>query len=84
MSRGDDTLPIRPVLPVCCYLLDIGRAPSEGYHSATCSRCERLVSVNTRVETALLEAGHVRTLVCVSCWSGTDQDIVQSYRYLRK
>ncbi len=84
MSNKDDTISIRPPLPVCCALLAVGRQPGPSHHRATCSRCGRDVSVNTRVNTSMLDAGIDVRLVCVDCWTGADQAIVLSYRDLRR
>jgi hypothetical protein len=75
---SDETLTIRPPLPVVCGLADGARSP--GSHAGTCSRCGRRVSVNTRVDSMLIQAGIVRVLVCLHCWSCEDQAIVRTYR----
>ena len=69
---------------MCCALLAVGRQPGPSHHRATCSRCCRDVSVNTRVNTRALDAGIEVLLVCVDCWTGTDQAIVLSYRDMIK
>ena len=84
MSHTDDTLQIRPPLPVVCGILDVSRQPGPSYHRATCSRCGRDVSINTRVEASMLEAELARELVCLMCWSSADQTIVRSYRDVGK
>jgi len=82
MSNTDETISIRPPLPVCCALLAVGRQPGPSHHRGSCSRCGRDVSVNTRVNTSMLYVGIEVRLVCVDCWTGADQAIVLSYRDL--
>ena len=64
--RVETTMPIRPPLPVVCSLADGNIWP--GSRAGTCSRCDRQISVNTRVESMLNQAGIVRVLVCIQCW----------------
>ena len=83
MSNKDETISIRQPLPVCCPLLAVGRQPGRAI-TADMLRCGRDVSVNTRVNTSMLDAGIDVPLVCVDCWTGADQAIVLSYRDLIK
>ena len=87
MSNTDETISIRPPLPVCCALLYTHRQPGPSHHLGSCSRCGRDVSVNTRMNTSMLDDGievRLPRLVCVDCWTGADQAIVLSYRDVTK
>ena len=83
MGYTDETISIRQPLPVVCGLLD-GRQPGPSYHRAACSRCGRDVSVNTRINTSILDAGIEVLLVCLDCWTGADQAIVLTHRKILK
>ncbi len=84
MSHTDETISIRLPFPACCALLVADRRPGPSHHPGCCSRCGRDVSVNTRVNKSMLDAGIEVRLVCVDCWTGADQAIVLSYRDMMK
>jgi hypothetical protein len=84
MSNTDEPISIRPPLPICCALLHAGRMPGPSHHRATCSRCCRDVSVNTRVNIRAIDAGVQVMILCVNCWTGADQAIALSYRDMMK
>ena len=84
MSNTNETISIRPPMPVCCALLYAGRIPGPSHSLGSCSRCAHDVSVNTRITTRALDAGIEVLLVCVDCWTGADQAIALSYRDVMK
>ncbi len=84
---GDDPPSLPPTappadgaLPLCCGLLDPGRNPGAGYRRASCQRCQCAVAVNARVADGMLDAGLEVELLCLGCWSVSDQAVVRAYR----
>ena len=78
----EDTPPIPPsapgALPLCCNLADtpIGA----GYRLGHCRRCGRAVAVPSRVADGMQDTGLDVVLLCLGCWSVTDQAALRCYR----
>jgi len=81
----EDTPSVPPVppptpgaLPLCCNLADTPIGP--GYRLSHCQRCQRAVAVNVRVADSMQDAGLILELLCLGCWSVTDQAALRCYR----